>query len=200
MRKGGVGCPLAGQCQALPTRWALKPYTQQAGELGTERRQVHAAAAKAVTATGGRPRERRTECPPGRGPAPACLLLPKPQLQLGSSGDPPPAHPALQPPQLRRQWSAPAPLERAPQHTGSFQQPRVPPCAPGSVRRPQLPPWSARLRARLSAPRRSRGARPPCTLEHRATSFCQLLWILAAVSSGCLACPPGAGRWGGGWL
>lgn len=179
MRKGGVGCPLAGQCQALPTRWVLKPYTQQAGELGTQRRQVHAAAAKAVTASGGRPRERRTECPPGRGPAPACLLLPKPQLHLGSSGDPPPSHPALQPPQLRRQWSAPAPLERAPSTRDPSSSPAcplaprdrsggrscllgAPACAPGSplpgaLGGPARPaPWSTGPRASASSSGSSR--------------------------------------------
>ena len=73
------------------------------------------------------------------------------------------------------------------------------PRAPGTFRRPPLPPRSASPRAPLAAPRHSRGARPPCTLEHRASSLCQLLWILAAVGSGCRASPPEAGRWGGGW-
>ncbi|XP_021569967.1 putative short-chain dehydrogenase/reductase family 42E member 2 [Carlito syrichta] len=167
---------------------------------GTQRQSSRSGPPASARAQRPQRRLRKRRRPPGGGrvsarqpspapaPAPARPLLPQPSASATPGRLRPGTH-ARSP----RAAAAPARLAVAcarvpstrPRIPGSFQRPRAPP-APWerSIRpaRPLLRPRSAGPRAPLAAPRHSRGARSPCTLERRAASLCQLLWILAAVA------------------
>lgn len=179
------GAPFAAGCRARPPRlrWGRADPARFCAGAGRPSRRLQER---------GRPPGGGAERPPDGAPP----------LPEGSCPSPSRA-PARVPRRTPRGAAAPAPRTAACASAlgtrplaspGSCRRPPRPQFDPTAPRSPGSPPQGAVRGAPLAAPRPSRGVRPPCTLEHRAASLCQLLWVFAAVGSGCRACPPEGGK------